>query len=211
MYDMFRTRGMLDDVTIRVLSPLGFPVPVSEDTSKAILAEFEQRGIEYRGGTRVVRLDAASRTAYTEDGREIPYDLFLGVPVHKAPDVVVQSGLTEADGWIAVDPWLATKFEDVYAVGDVTTAPVPRAGVFAEGEAETVADVIVHKVRGGAPPLPYSGIAGCYIEFGNDRVARVDVDFLTGPEIKGIFTAASVDLAREKERFGATRKARWFS
>ena len=73
-----------------------------------------------------------------------------------------------------------------------------------------MADVIVHKVRGGDAPKPYAGIAGCFIEFGDDRVAMVEVDFLSGTEMKGIFTAPSHEIARDKEQFGATRKARWF-
>ena len=210
LHDFFTKRGVRDAITIQLLSPLGIPVPVSKETSDALIAEFAARDIEYRGGTRVVCIDPAKKVATTEKGEDLAFDLFLGVPVHKAPEVVAKSGLTEPDGWVKVDPWLATKFENVWAVGDVTSAPVPRAGVFAEGEAKTVADVIVHKVRGGADPKPYAGIAGCYIEFGDDRVAKVDVDFLTGPEMKGIFTAPSHEIARDKEEFGASRRRRWF-
>ena len=105
--------------------------------------------------------------------------------MHKAPDVVVASGLTDG-GWIAVDPaTFATKFTDVYAVGDVTSAPVPRAGVFAEGEARTVADVLLERLGGGAPALPYQGTASCYLEIGDGTVARVDVNFLGGPAAHG--------------------------
>jgi len=209
LHDFFTKRGVRDAITIKLLSPMGVPIPVSKETSDALLAEFAVRNIEYRGGKRVVSIDPTTNVATSEDGEELSFDLFLAVPVHKAPDVVVDSGLTE-DGWINVDPWLATKFENVWAVGDVTNAPVPRAGVIAEGEAKTVADVIVHKLRGGAEPRPYAGIAGCYIEFGDDRVGKVDVDFLTGPEMKGFFTAPSHEIAREKEEFGASRRRRWF-
>ncbi len=93
----------------------------------------------------------------------------LGIPVHRAPAVVVDSGLTE-DGWIPVDPaTFATRFPDVYAVGDITSAPVPRAGSIAEGEAATVADVIVAQLTGGEPPAPYQGGAVCYIESGGEH------------------------------------------
>ena len=79
------------------------------------------------------------------------YDLFLGIPVHCAPEVVVDSDLAE-DGWIPVDPaTFATKFPGVFAVGDVTSAPVPRAGGIAEGEAATVADVLIAQLTGGRP------------------------------------------------------------
>jgi sulfide:quinone oxidoreductase len=158
----------------------------------------------------VARLDPAAKIAHLADGRELAYDLFLGIPVHRAPAVVVESGLTD-DGWIAVDPaTFATRFPDVYAVGDVTSAPVPRAGVIAEGEAATVADVLVARLTGGDPPAPYGGGAVCYMEVGGDQVARVDVNFLAGPAPTAFFNPPSQELAEEKHRFGASRAERWF-
>ena len=69
----------------------------------------------------------------------MPYDLFLGVPKHRVPEVVEQSGLT-VDGWIPVNPLtLETQFPGVYAVGDVTSVGTPKAGVFAEGQASVAA------------------------------------------------------------------------
>ena len=103
-----------------------------------------------------------------------------------------------------------TKFADVYAVGDVTSAPVPRAGVFAEGEARTVADVLLERLGGGAPAQPYAGTASCYLEIGDGTVARVDVNFLGGPAPTGIFSAPSLEHAEEKEQFGSSRRQRWF-
>jgi sulfide:quinone oxidoreductase len=122
----------------------------------------------------------------------------------------VESGLTD-DGWIAVDPaTFATKFPDVYAVGDITSAPVPRAGVIAEGEARTVADVLVARLKGGAPAAPYEGRVICYIEMGDDEVGRVDVSFLVGAAPMAVYSPPSSELAEEKRWFGASRRARWF-
>ena len=115
------------------------------------------------------------------------------------------------DGWIPVDhTTFATSFPDVYAVGDVTSAPVPRVGVIAEGEAGTVADVLIHRLRGGESPAPYPGIATCYIEFGGAEVAKFDVNFLGGPSPFGVFMEPSLELAASKKEFGATRRRRWF-
>jgi sulfide:quinone oxidoreductase len=98
----------------------------------------------------------------------------------------------------------------VYAVGDVTSAPVPRVGVIAEGEADTVADVLIHRLRGGDTPAPYQGIATCYVEFGGDEVAKFDVNFLGGPSPFGIFAEPSREMAEAKREFGAGRRRRWF-
>ena len=114
------------------------------------------------------------KVAMLSDGDEMPYDLFLGVPVHRAPTVVEESGLA-VDGWIPVDPLtLETAFPDVYAVGDVTSVGTPKAGVFAEGQASVVGRPDRVRDCGAArPPTTYDGHGTCYLEFGHDQVARV--------------------------------------
>jgi sulfide:quinone oxidoreductase len=210
LHDVLEANGVRDASTIKVLSPMGKPIPISPEASSVIVAGLEARGIEFWPESVVTSLDPATKTAALRDGRSISYDLFLGVPVHRAPEVVEASGLA-VDGWIPVDPaTFATQFPNVYAVGDVTSAPVPRVGVIAEGEAGTVADVLVHRFNGGAAPAPYPGIATCYIEFGGTKVAKFDVNFLSGPSPFGTFTEPSVELAASKKEFGAFRRQRWF-
>ncbi|HVV56682.1 MAG TPA: hypothetical protein VHC47_15210, partial [Mucilaginibacter sp.] len=140
----------------------------------------------------------------------MPFDLFLGIPKHVAPDVVLQSGLA-VDGWIPVDrKTLMTGIPDVYAIGDVTSVGTPKAGVFAEGAAKIAATSIIARFRGQQSETGYSGAGSCYIEFGKGQVARVDVDFFSGPKPFGIHHDASEALTIDKEHFGSSRKARWF-
>jgi sulfide:quinone oxidoreductase len=158
----------------------------------------------------VAALDAGRRVAILDDESELPYDLFLGVPRHRAPDVVLESGMAE-EGYIPVDSrTLQTRFPDVYAVGDVATVGVPKAGVFAEGAARVVAESLIARLRGDEQPGGYSGRGSCYIEFGAGRVGRVDVDFLSGPAPTGVFQEPSDALVADKRLFGSSRRARWF-
>jgi sulfide:quinone oxidoreductase len=134
----------------------------------------------------------------------------MGVPKHCVPDVVVASGMTE-NGWVPVNPKnLQTRFPGVYAIGDVTSVGTPKAGVFAEGAARIVAESLIAEVQGGKQPADYAGRGSCYIEFGANRIGRVDVDFLSGPRPTGTYTEASTALVQEKEHFGSSRRARWF-
>jgi sulfide:quinone oxidoreductase len=210
LHDMLSTRGVRDACRISIVIPFGTPVPPSPDTSRALVAAFSERGIEFVANRRVASLDPQRRVAVLDDGGEIPYDLFLGVPKHRAPDVVLASGMA-VDGYIPVDSaTLETRFAGVYAVGDVTTVGVPKAGVFAEGAARVVAQGLIARARGDEPPPPYDGRGSCYIEFGGGRVGRVDVDFLSGPKPTGTFNEPSDAMARDKLHFGSSRRERWF-
>lgn len=210
LHDYLDGRGVRDACEISIVLPFGTPVPPSPDTSEALLEAFAERGIEFVGGSPVTAVDAERRAVVLADGRELPYDLFLGVPKHRAPRVVLDSELAE-DGYVPVDSrTLATRFPNVFAVGDVATIGVPKAGVFSERAARVVADGIVARRLEGDPPAPFDGRGSCYVEFGFGRVGRVDVDFLSGPKPTGTLAAPSQELVAEKVEFGASRRARWF-
>jgi sulfide:quinone oxidoreductase len=211
LHDYLTGRGVRDDCEISLVIPFGTPVPPSPDTSVALEAAFAERGIRFVAGRRVASLDAARSVAVLDDGSELPFELFLGVPRHRAPDVVLASGMTE-DGYVPVSSkTLETRLPGVYAVGDVATVGVPKAGVFAEGAARVVAASILATLRGGEQPGDYGGLGSCYIEFGAGRVARVDIDFLSGSKPTGTFREPSDALVAEKRDFGSSRSARWFA
>jgi sulfide:quinone oxidoreductase len=208
--DELTARGVRDACQISFVIPLGTPVPPSPETSAALMKEFAERDITLISSRRVSALDPGRSVAVLDDGSELRFDLFLGVPKHRAPDVVIASGMTE-DGYVPVDSaTLATRFPGVYAVGDVATAGVPKAGTFAEGAARIVAQTLIATLRGGERPGPYLGRGTCYIEFGRGRVGSVDIDFLSGPTRTGSFNAPSAALVAEKEYFGSSRRTRWF-
>jgi sulfide:quinone oxidoreductase len=206
-----RERGVRDDVRIQVVMPFGRPIPPAPETSEAILARFAERGIEFVPGHKVAALDPSTHEAVLDDDARMPYDLFLGIPVHRAPAVLDASGMLE-DGWIPVDPGtLATRFPGVYAVGDVTSVGTPKAGVFAERAARVVADQLIARTRGQDLPPGFDGTGACWIELGGHEVARIDVDFFSTPGSPiTSFIAPSEATAAEKAEFGASREARWF-
>jgi len=210
LHDFLATRGIRGTSEISLVMPFGVPIPPAPDASAALLAAFAERGIRFVPDSLVRALDPGRRVAVLSDGSEMPYDLFLGVPVHRVPEVVAASGMTEG-GWIPVDPLtLATRFPGVYAVGDVTSVGTPKAGVFAEGQAKVVAAEIAAQMRGGATSATYGGRGLCYVEFGEHRVGRVDVTFLSGQRPTGSFDEPSEAYVADKAEFGSSRLARWF-
>ena len=210
LHDYLTARSVRDACEISLVMPFAVPIPPSPETSRALLAAFAERGITYVPSRIVRALDPARRVAILDDESEMPYDLFLGVPKHRVPNVVAASGMTE-DGWIPINPkTLETRFPGVYAVGDVTSVGTPKAGVFSEGAARVVAASLIAELQGGERPSAYAGAGSCFVEFGAGRVGRVDVDFLSGPSPTGSFIEPSVALVGEKRHFGSSRRARWF-
>ena len=209
VHDLLVTKGVREESSVALVMPLPAPIPPSPDASAALLTAFAERDIEWHPGTVITGLDPQRKVALVADGSEIPFDLFLAIPKHVAPAVLVESGLT-VDGWVPVDfASLETSFPDVYAVGDCTSVGTPKAGVFSEGQAAVAADAILARAR-GAEFRPYDGSAACYLEFGHEQVARVDIQFMKGEPPRGTLTGPIHDLIADKASFGAERIRRWF-
>ena len=195
LHDYLSERGVRKDCDNTLAMPFDTPMPPSPDTSAALLEAFAERGIDFVGGRRVAAFDATRHVAVLEDGDELPCDLFLGVPKHRAPRVVLESGIA-VDGYIPVESrTLQTRIPGIYALGDVATIGVPKAGVFSEGAARVVAETIIACRAGGEPPEGYDGRGACYVEFGDGHVQSA---------IAGVLVA-------DKPHFGASRRLRWFS
>jgi sulfide:quinone oxidoreductase len=210
LHDHLVERGIRDATEIRVIAPMTAPVPVTPEVSQRFLDELAERGVEYVGKQRVVELDPAAKEAVLENGERLAYDLFVGIPIHRVPAVVAESGLAES-GWVAVDrDTLMTPFQDVYAVGDCVGIPMAKAGVFAENAAGVAADGIVARLHGEELGRRYEGQGNCYLEFGSGRVAKVEANFLGGPSPTATVVGPSEELAAEKAAFGSSRRKRWF-
>jgi sulfide:quinone oxidoreductase len=212
IHDHLVGRGVRDATRMHVITPMTSPIPVSPSASEAMVAGMVARDIQYTPGHRVSELDPSAHVARLATG-DLEYDLFVGVPVHRVPAVVEESGLTAGggDGWVHVDRnTLATPFPNVYALGDCADAPVPRAGVFAEAAARVVADQIAATVLGTQTSSRYDGKGTCYIEFGDGLVGKVDADFLSGQAAVASFVAPSRQAAAEKHVYAQTRRQRWF-
>jgi sulfide:quinone oxidoreductase len=210
LHDFLAERGLRDRCEIALVTPMPVPIPPSPPASQAIIAAFAERGISYHPNLLVRDLDPQRKVAAFADGTEMAYDLFLGIPTHRVPEVVAASGMT-VDGWIPVDPrTLETSYPGVFAIGDVTSVGTPKAGVFSERQGGVVADRIIAMERAAPLDAEYDGVGMCYLEFGGDEVARVTVTFLPGQTPIGTYDEPSLALAEDKSEFGASRVRRWF-
>lgn len=185
-----RARGVRELTDIAIYTPEPQPMPVAGPAlGAAVEAMLASRGISYFPNHKPVAVDPASRTVRFDSGATASYDLLAYVPPHAVPAFVVDAGLAPVGGWAKVDArTLATPCERVWAVGDVTGVPLPngkalpKAGVFAEGEAEVVARNIAALVRGGTPTAQFGGDGACFIEMGDGRAGFARGNFYATPD-----------------------------
>jgi sulfide:quinone oxidoreductase len=165
--------------------PMGVAGP---EVSKGVRQLVESKGIGYHPEHQVQEVDPAARRLRFTNGAEASYDLLAYVPPHRAPRVVRESGLVSESGWVAVHAHtMATRFEHVYALGDVVSIPLklgkplPKAGVFAHAEAEVVARNIARAITGKGTAAAFDGMGACFVETGDGRAAYGKGDFYAEP------------------------------
>ena len=215
LHDFFTAKGVRDAIELKMLIPAPVPMPNARGATEQLRRRFKERNITLLTEHKVTGLDPAAKLAQVQGREPLAYHLFIGVPLHRAPQVVRDSALGQG-GWIKVNrDTLATGFENVYAVGDVTQIPVgdvavPKAGAFAEAAARVVASNIVHKITGQGRPVTFEAAGTCFLEFGGRQVAQISANYLGGPEPQAVLEGPSEALRAGKENFEHVRLRRWF-
>ncbi len=187
--DYLCKRGLREKTTIKFFAAESRPMFVAgPELGAAVRGMVEARGIAYHPEHQVKGVDPVNRRISFANGVSAEYDLLLYVPPHRTPAVVREAGLTNESGWIPVDRHtLQTQFENVFAIGDITTIPLkmgrplPKAGVFAHGQAEVVAHNIAHAWTGKGAPCQFTGDGMCFIETGGGRAGIGKGNFYAEP------------------------------
>lgn len=184
-----RKHGLRDKTTIEFFAAEPRPMFVAgPEMGAAVRGMVETQGVAYHPEHQVKEVNPAARRITFANGTTAEYDLLFYVPPHRAPAVVREAGLTNEAGWIPVDRHtLQTQFEGVFAIGDITSIPLkmgrplPKAGVFAHGQAEVVANNMAHAWTGRGTPRKFLGDGLCFIETGNARAGIGKGNFYAEP------------------------------
>lgn len=210
----FQAQGVKATLEVFTPQPMSLPI-LGQAGCDVIESRLADQAITFLPNHKATGVEAGEVVFTT--GRR-PYDLLLGVPPHRCPAVVVQSGLTDGGDWVRVNPrTLETKFSGVYAVGDAVEVlmangkPLPKAGVFAEAMGEVVAERIAATVAGQEPQAAFAGEGGCYLEVGKGEAMMVRGRFLAEPAPEVMLTEPSRAYFEEKRSFEAERLRTWFS
>ena len=187
-YD-YRKRNIRDKIQIDIYTPEPGPIPVTgPENSKLVRQMVESKDIGVHTEHAVESVDLKTREILFQNGNLTSFDFLVFVPPHVAPGIVRDAGLTGESGWVPVDrKTMETKFPGVFAVGDVTGImlemgkPLPKAGVFAHGEAEVVADNLIHMIAGKGRQKSFDGHGECFIETGDGRAGFGSGNFYAEP------------------------------
>jgi len=187
--NFLRERGRRDKIVMDFYAAEPGPMMVAGPAvSAGVRAMIETQGIRYHPEHQVKSVDARARRLEFASGTDADFDLLLYVPPHRAPEAVKAAGLANESGWIPVDRHtLETKHPGVFAIGDITVIPLkmgrplPKAGVFAHGQAETVAHNIAAEWTGRGERKRFDGKGMCFIETGGGRAGMGSGNFYAEP------------------------------
>ncbi|HEY4691600.1 MAG TPA: FAD/NAD(P)-binding oxidoreductase [Anaerolineae bacterium] len=211
--DFFKARNV--PATLEVFTPQPMSLPIlGQAGCSTVEGQLEANGITFLPSHKATAIEAGE-VVFANERR--PYNVLLGVPPHQCPPVVTQSGLVEGGSWVRVNPrTLETKFPGVYAIGDLTEIPLangmtlPKAGVFAEGEGQIVAERIAAIFAGRPPEATFEGVGHCFMEIGGGQAQMVHGRFLAEPSPDVTITEASGKYLEEKHAFESDRLRAWF-
>ncbi|MEW5980456.1 MAG: FAD/NAD(P)-binding oxidoreductase [Acidobacteriota bacterium] len=193
--DYFRRRGLSRQVDIHLFTPEPQPMPVAgPQLGGAVQSMLQSKRIQFHPLHKLTAVDPGAREMTFDNGVRFGYDLLVAVPPHRAPQTVIEAGLTNQAGWVPVEPrTLRTSQNGVYAIGDVTAIPIPgrwkpdvplmlpKAGVFAHAQAEVVARRIVAEVTGRSCQATFCGDGYCMLEVGEDLAGFAFGNFFAEP------------------------------
>jgi sulfide:quinone oxidoreductase len=187
--------------------PAGGP-KVSED----ILQILKSKSIQFHGNNKVISVEPNKLKFETG---ETDFDLLIVVPPHKVPSVIVESGLADEGKFIEVNKTCKTKFDNVFAIGDVNQMmvtdkiAVPKAGIFAEAQGIAVAQNIIGIIKNELQYPSFDGKGGCFLETGKRIAGYISVDMFATPEPLTELRPSSDEHFLEKEKFEQDRLKKW--
>ena len=210
---MLRKRGIRDSVQIDFYSPAPITLPAAgPEVSKQILDLVNSEKITFHNSQKIKHVEPKKLIF---ENNEYNFDILLAIPPHIAPKVIYDSNLALKPGFISIDRDCKTPFENIFAVGDVTsltvndTMAVPKAGIFAEGEGIVVAKNIISKLESNEKSILFAGKGGCFLESGRDTASIIEVDMFTNQKPTTKLTESTKDNLSKKLDFEKERLSKW--
>jgi sulfide:quinone oxidoreductase len=178
-----REKGVRDQVELTYVTPLdgAFTKPVA---SRRLGELLDHKGVhvvtEFNTGS--VDYDACSLVGY--DGRSVPFDLAVVVPLHGGAAFVGRSaGLGDELNFVATDAHTlqCAASPNIFAIGDAAGIPTSKAGSVTHFEGEVLSENVRHFLVGEPLDASFDGHTNCFIETGFDKAVLIDFNYDTEP------------------------------
>ncbi len=191
-----------DDVQLTLvwpMEPIGPP-----EFNKFVTSQFDEKGVEVIRDFQLANVDAGNKELTSKSGDKVNYDLLITVPPHRAPDVLIESGLADDKGWLSADKATlqyrgpAGNHDNVYVLGDLGPADILKTGIGAHYQAIAVSQNLKNDICGNGIKTPYEGETGCPL-----------VTELETPSTPGLGYIATWKYAKPPETFSTTKMG-WF-
>ena len=185
--NFIRKKGLSSKTEVSLYTPEPGPMGVAgKKLSGAVRQMVEMKGIKYFPEHPLTSV--TEKTLTFANGKIMEYDLLAFTPRHVCPSVISKTSLAGNSGWVEVDRnSMETQFSNVFAIGDITFIqlemgkPLPKAGVFAHYQAETVAHNIAQKISGKNNFKTFNGDGQCFLEMGGGKAGYAGGNFYSSP------------------------------
>jgi sulfide:quinone oxidoreductase len=179
----FRERGIRDRVDLVYATPLdgAFTKPVASQQLAGMLAE---KGIELVTEFNTGEVDGAGGRLVGYDGREIPFDLAVVIPLHGGASYVGRSeGLGDEVNFVPTDEHTlqAKAAPNIFVIGDAANVPASKAGSVTHFEGEVLVENVRRHLAGEPLDSLFDGHANCFIETGFHKALLIDFNYDTEP------------------------------
>ena len=186
--DILVKNGTRDSIDLNMYVPTPIALPVAGPSmSQDVVNLLNNNDINFHPLHKLKKI-LDKKVVEFENGSMTSYDVLVVIPPHQVPKIIKDSKLLgeEDQHWINVDRFtLGTKYKNVFAIGDVTeirlnqTTTIPKAGIFAEGEAKIVSQQIINEIKNinSKKALKFDGKGFCFMEIGDKKAGYIDTDF----------------------------------
>jgi len=179
----FHKGGLRKKVEITYVTPLdgAFTKATCNRELSGLLAE---KGIELVTEFNTGEVDGSAGRLVSYDGREVPFDLAVVVPLHGgAPYVSRSTGLGDELGFVPTDEaTLQSKVRDnVFVIGDAADLRASKAGSVAHFEGEVLVHNIERFLAGEPLDARFDGHTNCFIESGFGKALLIDYNYDVEP------------------------------
>jgi sulfide:quinone oxidoreductase len=178
----FHERGIREDVEITFATPL--PGAFTKPRASALLGDMlDLKGIKLEAEYNIMEVDHDKNLIRSYDEREIPFDVFITIPVNMGAEVIDRSGMGDELNFVPTDKHTlqSKKWENVWVIGDAANVPTSKAGSVAHFMLDVLIENILRQMEGLEPLPKFDGHANCFIESGFEKGVLIDFNYDVEP------------------------------